>query len=149
MLLSGASVALNPARPATPARRHEPFQAPLREIRRAGIDQYIAAPAEAPYVPVREPDEEATALGLRAAGITTVIWAIGFAADYRWIEAPLFDGRGCPVRQRGVTGVDGLYFLGLPWQNIWGSGRFADVGRDAEYLLERIAPAQLDRRAAP
>lgn len=120
---------------------------------RASIDQYIAArgiaaPAEAPYVPVWEPDEEPTALDLRAAGITTVIWAIGFSADYRWIEAPLFDGRGRPVQQRGVSGVDGLYFLGLPWQNTWGSGRFADVGRDAEYLLERIAPAQLDRRAA-
>lgn len=120
---------------------------------RASIDQYIAArgieaPAEAPYVPVWEPDTEPTALDLQAAGITTVIWAIGFSADYRWVEAPLFDGRGRPVQRRGVTGVDGLYFLGLPWQNTWGSGRFADVGRDAEYLLEHIAPAQRDRRAA-
>lgn len=120
---------------------------------RASIDQYIAArgieaPPEAPYVPVWEPDTEPTALDLQAAGITTVIWAIGFSADYRWVEAPLFDGRGRPVQRRGVTGVDGLYFLGLPWQNTWGSGRFADVGRDAEYLLEHIAPAQRDRRAA-
>ncbi|WP_020649582.1 MSMEG_0569 family flavin-dependent oxidoreductase [Solimonas variicoloris] len=120
---------------------------------RASIDQYIAArgieaPPEAPYVPVWEPDAEPTSLDLQAAGITTVIWAIGFAADYRWVEAPLFDGRGRPVQRRGVTGVDGLYFLGLPWQNTWGSGRFADVGRDAEYLLEHIAPAQRDRRAA-
>ncbi|MGH8446057.1 MAG: MSMEG_0569 family flavin-dependent oxidoreductase, partial [Solimonas sp.] len=105
---------------------------------RTSIDQYIAAqgivaPLEAPYVPVWQPDAEPLSLDLAAAGIATVIWAIGFAGDYRWVEAPVFDGRGKPVQKRGITAVGGLYFLGLPWQNTWGSGRFADVGKDAEY----------------
>ncbi|WP_043114204.1 MSMEG_0569 family flavin-dependent oxidoreductase [Solimonas soli] len=113
---------------------------------RRSIDQYIEAqgidaPCEAPYMPVWEPQAERTSLDLAGAGITSVIWAIGFAADYRWIEAPVFDGRGRPVQRRGVTDVDGLYFLGLPWQNTWGSGRFADVGKDAEYLLRHLALA--------
>ncbi|MFT4045250.1 MAG: MSMEG_0569 family flavin-dependent oxidoreductase [Solimonas sp.] len=113
---------------------------------RRSIDQYIeaqgiVAPVEAPYAPVWEPREERTMLNLAASDITTVIWAIGFSADYRWVEAPVFDGHARPVQTRGVTSVDGLYFLGLPWQNTWGSGRFADVGKDAEYLLRHIATA--------
>jgi len=37
-----------------------------------------------------------------------------------------------------VTPQKGLYFLGLPWLNTWGSGRFADVAFDAQHLLEQI-----------
>jgi putative flavoprotein involved in K+ transport len=110
---------------------------------RSAVDAYIAAkgiaaPVEAPFVPCWQPSQEIDTLDLQAAGITSVVWSIGFAADYRWLEAPVFDGRGHPVHQRGVSPVEGLYFLGLPWQNTWGSGRFADVGFDAEFLAQRI-----------
>ncbi len=37
-----------------------------------------------------------------------------------------------------VTPTPGLYFLGLPWQYTWGSGRFSGVARDAEFLAGRI-----------
>lgn len=119
---------------------------------RASIDQYIAAkgieaPVEPPYVPVWQPEAEITALDYREAGIGSVIWSIGFTSDYRWLEAPVFDGRGQPVHRRGITPVSGLYFLGLPWQNTWGSGRFADVGQDAAYLMNAIE-LQVGRRAA-
>jgi hypothetical protein len=40
--------------------------------------------------------------------------------------------------ERGVTDVAGLYVVGLPWLHTWGSGHFAGIGRDAEYLAERI-----------
>jgi putative flavoprotein involved in K+ transport len=110
---------------------------------RASVDAYIAAngidaPVEPAFVPCWQPPQQIDTLDLQAAGITSVIWSIGFAADYRWLEAPVFDGRGQPVHQRGVSPVDGLFFLGLPWQNTWGSGRFADVGFDAEFLANRI-----------
>ena len=55
-----------------------------------------------------------------------------------WVDVPVFTGRGAPTHTRGVTSSPGLYFLGLPWQWTWGSGRFSGVGRDAEYLAERI-----------
>jgi putative flavoprotein involved in K+ transport len=42
------------------------------------------------------------------------------------------------VHHRGVTPVAGLYFLGLPWLNTWGSGRFAAIARDAAYLATHI-----------
>ncbi|MGB0213523.1 MSMEG_0569 family flavin-dependent oxidoreductase [Algiphilus sp.] len=107
------------------------------------IDDYIAAngidaPTEPPYRRVWEPDAEPASLDLRAAGITTVIWCTGFDADFGWLQAPVFDGRGEPVHKRGVTPVPGVYFLGLPWLHTWGSGRFSDVGDDAEHLFAHI-----------
>jgi putative flavoprotein involved in K+ transport len=109
----------------------------------ASIDKFIAqrgidAPAGGVYVPVWEVAEERETLDLRAAGITSVIWCIGFQPDFSWLEAPVFDGRGHPVHQRGVTAQDGLYFLGLPWLHTWGSGRFSGVARDAQFVAERI-----------
>jgi putative flavoprotein involved in K+ transport len=107
------------------------------------IDAYIAAqqidvPDEARYVPVWEPSEHAASLDLEAAGIASVVWSTGFTRDHRWIEIPAFDGRGYPMHWRGVTSTPGLYFLGLPWQYSWGSGRFEAVGRDAEFLASHI-----------
>jgi putative flavoprotein involved in K+ transport len=67
-----------------------------------------------------------------------VIWATGFHSDYSFVDAPAFDGRGYPTNVRGVTALPGLYVLGLPWLHTWGSGRFAGITRDAEYLCEQI-----------
>lgn len=104
-------------------------------IARAGID----APPEPPFEKAWVPDTDPTELDLEAAGVTSIVWAIGFRADYRWIELPAFDGRGHPRYTRGVSPVHGLYFLGLPWLNTWGSGRFLGVADDARHLVETIA----------
>jgi putative flavoprotein involved in K+ transport len=101
----------------------------------------VAAPAEARRPPVWSPGPEAEdppALDLAAAGVTSVVWATGFGRDHRWIELPIFDGRGYPTHERGVTSQPGVYFLGLPWQHTWGSGRFSGVAADAEHLLGEI-----------
>jgi len=98
----------------------------------------IAAPTEARYVPVWEPDQEMRELDLATSNIRTVVWCIGFHADYRWVEIPVFDGRGYPSHQRGVSSQPGLYFLGLPWLYTWGSGRFAGVAADAVHLAAQI-----------
>jgi putative flavoprotein involved in K+ transport len=110
------------------------------------VDAYIAsngvdAPTEARYVPVWEPAVEPSELDLHASGITSVVWCTGFGRDYRWIDVPVFDGRGYPTHNRGVTSCPGLYFLGLPWQHTWGSGRFCGVADDADYLASYIASA--------
>jgi putative flavoprotein involved in K+ transport len=63
---------------------------------------------------------------------------MGFRCDYSWIEIPLFDGKGYPSHYRGVTTVPGVYFLGLPWQYTWGSGRFSGVAQDARFLADCI-----------
>jgi putative flavoprotein involved in K+ transport len=107
------------------------------------VDTYISeagieAPVEDRYVPVWKPEEETTSLDLAAAGITTVVWAVGFESDYSWVKVGAFDGGGHPTHSRGVTSVPGLYFLGLPWLHTWGSGRFAGIARDAAYLADDI-----------
>ena len=107
------------------------------------IDGYIeangiSAPTEARYLPVWEPDREVRELDLTTSNIRTVVWCIGFHADYRWVEIPVFDGRGYPCHQRGVSSQAGLYFLGLPWLYTWGSGRFAGVAADAAHLTAQI-----------
>ena len=100
--------------------------------------QAIAAPEEARYRSLWTPPRERAQLDYRAAGVTSVVWCIGFRTDYSWIDLPLFNGRGNPSHVRGVTPVAGVYFLGLPWLYTWGSGRFSGVARDAEHLAEHI-----------
>jgi putative flavoprotein involved in K+ transport len=113
-----------------------------RSINRS-IDKYIAengvdAPHEPSYEPPWEPDEEITSLDAKRARISAVVWCVGFGSDFRWVKASIFDARGYPTHERGVTPVPGLYFIGLPWLHTWGSGRFSGVGRDAEYLADAI-----------
>ncbi len=110
------------------------------------IDQYIArekieAPVEPQYQPPWTPADDSPPLDLLEAGIRSVVWATGYRADFGWVEVPVFDGRGEPSHQRGVTPVAGLYFIGLPWLHTWGSGRFAQVGEDAVYLAEQLMKA--------
>ncbi|MBR0656788.1 MSMEG_0569 family flavin-dependent oxidoreductase [Plastoroseomonas arctica] len=102
-------------------------------------DQDIAAPPGQRYTPVWEPDAPATSLDLEIAGINAVVWATGFAADWSWVELPIFDGQGYPTHHRGVTALASVYTVGLPWLHSWGSGRFVGLARDAEYLAERIS----------
>lgn len=99
----------------------------------------IQAPTEPPYKPVWEPEEAVLKLDYEKANIGAVIWSTGYQPDFSWIEVPVFDGKGYPGHDRGVTGVQGLYFLGLPWLYTWGSGRFSGIARDATYLADYIA----------
>jgi putative flavoprotein involved in K+ transport len=108
-----------------------------RHIEAHGID----APPAAPYEPVWVPESEPTSLDLAAAGITSVIWAIGYRPDYRWVKVGVFDGSGRPTHTRGVTSVPGLHLLGLPWLHTWGSGRFHGIAQDAEHVAGAIVGA--------
>lgn len=82
--------------------------------------------------PIRE-------LNLAEAGITTIIWATGYAVDYQWLKADVFDENGKPVHQRGVTDMQGVYFLGLPWQSRRGSAFIWGVWHDAKYVADQIS----------
>jgi putative flavoprotein involved in K+ transport len=78
-------------------------------------------------------------LRLHDAKIRSVIWATGYALDFGWLKAPVFDERGMPMHRRGVTGVPGLYFLGLLWLSKRTSSFICGVGDDAAFLAEHIA----------
>jgi putative flavoprotein involved in K+ transport len=124
----------------------------MSESIKASIDTFITkkaidAPPAEPYNPSWAPRAERPELDCRAAGITSIVWCIGFRTDYGWIDLPVFNGRGQPAHVRGVSAVPGVYFLGLPWLYTWGSGRFSGVARDAEYLAEHIEARLTDAPA--
>ena len=80
-----------------------------------------------------------TSLHLAEAGITTIIWATGYLADYGWLKLDALDDKGRPKHQRGVSVEPGLYFLGLPWQSRRGSSFIWGVWHDAKHVADDIA----------
>jgi putative flavoprotein involved in K+ transport len=102
----------------------------------------IEAPIDPPYQPAWQPETEVLTVNCQEAAISTVIWCTGYQSDFSWVEIPVFDGKGYPGHERGVTPIRGLYFLGLPWLYTWGSGRFSGIARDAVYLADYIAARQ-------
>lgn len=78
-------------------------------------------------------------LDLAAAGITSILWATGYAVDYGWLNVNAFDENGRPQHQRGVSTEPGVYFLGLPWLSHRGSSFIWGVWHDARYVADHIA----------
>jgi putative flavoprotein involved in K+ transport len=110
-----------------------------------GIDRYIAqsgleAPEDAlPVLRNGYAAEEIAELDLRLAGITTIIWAVGYLFDFSLVKLPILDADGYPIQQRGVTAHTGLFFVGLPWLSKLKSGLLLGVGEDAAYIASAIA----------
>ena len=105
------------------------------------IDQYIEAnginaPQETP------PDlqdgytaEVVTELDFKAANINTVIWAMGYTADYSLVKLPITDEDGFPIQQCGITQYPGLYFVGMNWLHKRKSTILLGVNEDVEYII--------------
>jgi len=107
-------------------------------VERNGLDL-----PEEPEAHVLGPDPECVTdpcleLDLAEAGVTTVIWATGFAADYSWLEVDAFDDDGRPKHRRGVSSEPGVYFLGLPWLSRRGSSFIWGVWHDAKHVADHI-----------
>ncbi len=108
------------------------------------IDQYIEknginAPQE--ILPKHQDGyalEEITELDLKAAGINTVIWAMGYKFDYSLVKLPVTDEDGYPIQQRGVTQYPGLYFIGMCWLHKHKSPLLLGVGEDADYIVSHM-----------
>ncbi len=81
-------------------------------------------------------------LDLADAGITSIVWATGFAVDFGWLKVGTFDARGTPRHRQGVSEVPGLYFLGLAWLSRRASPFIWGVWHDAEFLAGHIAARQ-------
>lgn len=107
-------------------------------VRRTGIDL-----PEEPAARELGPDpacvtDPVLELDLAAAGVTSIVWATGFAVDYGWLRVDAFTEQGWPRHQRGVSTEPGVYFLGLPWQSRRGSSFIWGVWHDARYLADQI-----------
>jgi putative flavoprotein involved in K+ transport len=118
------------------------------------IDDYIsrvglAAPTEnIPRLLDGYKEEEVTELDLQGEGISTVVWATGYAFDFSLVKLPVVDSDGYPIQKRGVTRYPGLYFLGLPWLYNRRSGILFGVGDDAACLAAHIAARDSHRLLA-
>jgi putative flavoprotein involved in K+ transport len=112
----------------------------------SSVDEYIdrhgsttpAAPERNPRGKIGAPST-ITELDARAAGITSVIWAVGYRYDFGWIKCAVLDARGSPIHRRGVSEVPGVYFLGLHRLHKLKSAFLWGVGEDAAHLAEHIA----------
>ena len=111
-------------------------------------DAYVATNGldlpEEPEARKSEPDPDcltnpALELNLAKAGVTSIVWATGYALDFGWMKMDAFDDKGRPLHQRGVSTVPGLYFLGLAWLSRRASPFIWGVWHDAEYLAGQIA----------
>lgn len=110
----------------------------------ASVDDYITKnnietdePASK-YQPVWTPAQEITHIDLIQENITSIIWCIGFRPDYSWIDLDIFKDDGYPQHDRGITIDSDVTFIGLPWLHTWGSGRFMDVAKDAEFISAHV-----------
>lgn len=111
-------------------------------------DAYIAAkeldfPLE-PEARLIGPDPECIknpilSLNLAQSGITSIVWATGFALDFGWMQVDAFDDQGRPAHERGVSKEPGIYFLGLAWLSRRASPFIWGVWHDADYLAGQIA----------
>jgi putative flavoprotein involved in K+ transport len=81
-------------------------------------------------------------LDLKAAGISTVIWATGYRFDYSLVKLPVFNKDGFPIQERGVTPHDGLSFVGMLWMPSIKTGTLAGVGEHAKHIAETIVEAK-------
>lgn len=78
-------------------------------------------------------------LDLAAAGVTSIVWATGFAVDYSWLQVDAFDENGRPKHRRGVSVEPGVYFIGLPWLARRGSSFIWGVWHDAKFVADHVA----------
>ena len=78
-------------------------------------------------------------IDLVEAGITSIVWATGYALDYSWLQVPgALDASGKPVHQRGVSSAPGIYVLGQAWLSRRGSAFIWGVWHDAKFLADQI-----------
>jgi len=108
------------------------------------IDGYIRfAGLEAPAETVPELKDgyempEMSELDLKSAGVTTLIWAMGYDFDFNLVKLPVVDETGFPLSQNGETSSRGLYFSGMPWLPGQKSGLLLGVGEQAHFVARKI-----------
>jgi len=87
------------------------------------------------YVDPRTPLE----LDLTSGEITTVLWATGFRPDHAWLDIPVHDRAG-RIRHDGgvVTGVPGLYILGMPVLRTRASTYIHGAAADSDALASHL-----------
>jgi cation diffusion facilitator CzcD-associated flavoprotein CzcO len=70
--------------------------------------------------------------------IKNIVWATGYRPNFSWIDGLELTKDGYPKHQRGISNIEGLYFIGLPWLHTRGSATLGGIKNDAKYLTDYI-----------
>lgn len=84
-------------------------------------------------------DNEVVFEDKKITSIKNIIWATGYRPNFKWIEGLELDSDNYPKNYRGVSNIEGLYFIGLPWMYTRGSATLGGVSKDAGYLADIIS----------
>ncbi|MFA7431353.1 MAG: NAD(P)-binding domain-containing protein [Rhodospirillaceae bacterium] len=103
-------------------------------------------PQAAPLPPITT-DPGPERLDLRAEGIRSIVWAVGFRRNYDWLRVPVLDRAGEVVHDGGVTPARGLYVLGLRLLRHRSSNFIDGVGADAQALAAHLHATLLGERS--
>jgi putative flavoprotein involved in K+ transport len=76
---------------------------------------------------------------LRAAGISSVVWATGHRRSYPWLHLPVAGPTGDIIHDRGVTAIPGLYVVGMGFQSRRRSTFVDGVRFDAAHVVAHLA----------
>jgi len=87
-------------------------------------------------------------LDLRSGEIRAIVWATGFAPDYRWLDVPVIDPKGQLRHDGGVVDSPGLYALGLPVLRRRKSTFIHGIEDDAREVIDHLAGSLADERSA-
>lgn len=74
----------------------------------------------------------------KVSSIKNIIWATGYRPNFQWIEGLELDENNYPKNHRGVSNIEGVYFIGLPWMYTRASATLGGVSKDAAYLANVI-----------
>ncbi|MEP6735539.1 MAG: NAD(P)-binding domain-containing protein [Chryseolinea sp.] len=80
-------------------------------------------------------------LDLKTSNISTIVWATGYTGNFDFIKLPVFNRHGLVEHHEGVTAVDGLYFVGFPWQRAQKSGFIFGVKEYASFVANKAYSA--------
>lgn len=104
----------------------------LSDLRKAGV-KVVPRLTGADGSHVRFADGTETTIG-------SAIWAVGYRDDRSWLAIPeAVDDQGRFLHESGISPVEGLFFVGRPWQRNRASALILGAGADAEFIVGRIA----------
>jgi putative flavoprotein involved in K+ transport len=127
---------------------HVKFADQISKQTKSMIDEYIqksqihAPPPEEDTADI--PDETAVcasslaSLNLIENNITSIIWTTGFVGDFSYLKLPIFNDDGMLKHNNGISDIEGLYFLGLPWLRKRKSGIILGIREDAEFIANKL-----------
>lgn len=101
-----------------------------------GLDEETEPPHR--FQPTPVVDSPPLALDLGSGEIRTIIWCTGFRPDFSWLDVPVLDHKGRLRHDGGVTGVAGLYAMGMPFLRRRKSSLIDGAGDDARDLADHL-----------